>query len=148
MSGKKERSAWPALAYADWAETAATLHMWTQIVGKIRLQQTPWVNHSCHVPLYLTARGLTTSPIPHGDRTLQIGFDFVDHRLVVETSEGGSRELPLEPRSTADFYDSLMLVLDDLDFLVSIHGSPNDVEGPIPFAEDDSHYCTIYGELR
>ena len=139
MSDSVDSTLWPALPYADWGPTAETLHMWTQIVGKIRLRQSPWVNHSWHVPLYLTARGLTTSPIPHGKRTFQIDFDFRDHRLAVETSDGGSRELPLEPRTTADFFDSLMLVLNDLDVPVSIHGSPNEVENPIPFAEDTVH---------
>jgi hypothetical protein len=139
MSDSVDSTLWPALSYADWGPTAETLHMWTQIVGKIRLRQSPWVNHSWHVPLYLTARGLTTSPIPHGKRTFQIDFDFRDHRLAVETSDGGSRELPLEPRTTADFFDSLMMVLDDLDVPVSIHGSPNEVENPIPFAEDTVH---------
>ena len=130
---------WPALPYAEWAPTAATLHMWTQIVGKIRLRQTPWVNHSWHVPLYLTARGLTTSPIPHGRRTFQIDFDFHAHRLNIATSSGATHDLPLMPQTTADFYASLMAALKELDVPVRIHGSPNEVEDPIPFAEDTVH---------
>ena len=86
--------AWPSLALEAWADTCATLHRWTQIVGKIRLAQSPWVNHSWHVTLYVTARGLTTSPIPHGTRTFQIDFDFIDHRLTVLSSDGGVAGLP------------------------------------------------------
>src|SRR5947207_9480029 len=90
---------WPELNYADWKDTLATLHMWMQIVGKVRLVQTPWTNHSWHVTLYVTARGLTTSPIPHGTRVFQIDFDFVDHKLVIATSDGERRDLELKPRS-------------------------------------------------
>src|SRR3954469_15465122 len=99
-----DRDAWPALPFAEWAETAATLHMWTQIVGKIRMEFTPWTNHSWHVTLYLTSRGLTTSPIPHGTGTFEILFDFIAHELHIETSEGAQRSLKLQPQSVADFY--------------------------------------------
>src|SRR5437870_1876036 len=92
---------WPPLPYAEWRDTYATLHMWTQIVGKIRLVQTPWVNHSWSVTLYVTARGLTTSPIPHGARTFTIDFDFIDHELIVATSDGLRRSLALVPQSVA-----------------------------------------------
>ena len=136
MRVKNAGTNWPALPFQDWADTAATLHMWTQIVGKVRVAKAPWVNHSWHVPLYLTARGMTTSPIPHGQRTFQIDFDFVSHQLVVTTSDGGTRNFPLEPQTTADFYARLMLSLSDLSVPVAIHGSPNEVENPIPFAED------------
>ena len=90
-------SAWPALPYDAWSDTYHTLHLWTQVVGKVRLVQTQWLNHSWHVTLYVTARGLSTSPIPHGTRTFGIEFDFVGHRLTIETSDGGIRHLPLEP---------------------------------------------------
>src|SRR3954471_20925529 len=99
-----DRDAWPALPFAEWAETAATLHMWTQIVGKIRMQFTPWTNHSWHVTLYLTSRGLTTSPIPHGTRTFEIRLDFIDHTLRMLTSNDEHRFLKLQPRSVAEFY--------------------------------------------
>ena len=105
---------WPALPVEVWLDTINTLHMWTQIVGKIRLAQSPWVNHSWHVTLYVSPRGLTTSPIPHGDRLFQIDFDFIDHRLVVSTSEGEVRSLPLESQTTANFHASLMATLDEL----------------------------------
>ena len=87
---------WPALPYAAWADTAATLQLWTQVVGKIRLARTPWLNHSWHVALYVTARGLTTSPIPDGARTFQIDFDFIDHVLWVRTSDGHFRQVELQ----------------------------------------------------
>src|SRR5438045_594781 len=99
---------WPSLPFEAWKDTYATLHMWTQIVGKIRLVQTPWVNHSWHVTLYVMTRGLTTSPITYGTRTFQIDFDFIDHRLVIQTSEGAIKTLALQPRSVADFYKELL----------------------------------------
>jgi len=131
--------AWPSLPLAAWSDTCATLHLWTQIVGKIRLAQSPWTNHSWHVTLYPTARGLTTSPIPHGARTFQIDFDFIAHRLVVQTSDGGNGGLPLQPQSVATFYRRLMEELARLDLRVRIHASPNEVADPIPFARDEVH---------
>src|SRR5579864_3298573 len=95
---------WPELPTAAWRETYATLHLWTQIVGKTRLARTPWLNHSWHVALYVTARGLTTSPIPHGGRPFQIDFDFIDHVLWVRTSDGHFRQVELKPVSVAEFY--------------------------------------------
>ncbi len=130
---------WPALPYEAWRDTCATLHMWTQIVGKIRLAQTPWVNHSWHVALYLTARGLTTSPIPYGARTFQIDFDFIDHRLLIETSDGGTAVMPLAPRSVADFHRELFAQLAKLGLRIEIHGAPNEVIEAIPFARDNVH---------
>src|SRR5919106_3272211 len=99
---------WPALPYGDWKDSCTTLHLWTQIVGKIRLVQSPWVNHSWHVTLYVTPRGLTTSSIPHGTRTFRIDFDFIDHQVIVQSSDGGVGGLPLEPQSVATFYTRLM----------------------------------------
>jgi hypothetical protein len=135
--GSKER--WPALPFSAWRDTAATLHMWTQIVGKVRLASSPWVNHSWHVTLYVTARGLTTSAIPHGERSFQIDFDFIDHKLIVSTCDGVRRELPLKAQPTADFYRALMASLDDLEVPVKIHARPNEVVNAIPFAEDRVH---------
>ena len=130
---------WPALDYAAWKETAATLHMWTQIVGKIRLTLTPWLNHSWHVVLYVTARGLTTSPIAHGSCSFEIDFDFVDHQLVIKRSDGSTRTMPLQPMSVADFYGQLMAALDEMNLHVRISARPNEVEPPTPFANDREH---------
>ena len=131
--------AWPSLPYAAWKDTYATLLLWTQIVGKIRLVQTPWVNHSWHVVYYVTARGLSTSPIRHGERVFQIDFDFVDHQLVILTGEGERRTLRLEPRTVADFYQALMAQLAELDLRVAINTTPNEQEEAIPFEKDRKH---------
>jgi len=130
---------WPELNYPDWKDTCATLHMWTQIVGKIRLKLTPWTNHSWHVTLYLTARGLTTSPIPHGPDTFEIRFDFIDHRLRILKSDGAQKSIDLVPRTVVDFYKSVMTALDDLQLPVKIDLVPNEIPDPIPFDKDDKH---------
>ena len=132
-------AAWPAIPYDEWRDTYATLHMWVQIVGKVRLARTPWVNHSWHVPLYLTARGLTTSPIPYGERMFQIDFDFIAHRLLIQASDGAERILALAPRSVADFHRELFARLSEMGLQVRIHGKPNEVADPIPFAGDERH---------
>jgi Family of unknown function (DUF5996) len=124
---------WPALSLRAWSETYATLHLWTQIVGKVRLSQTPWLNHSWHVTLYLTTRGLTTSPVPYGSRTFEIDFDFVDHQLTVQASDGRAIRMALEPQSVAAFYANLMEGLSKLDLDVKIHPKPNEVPEPIRF---------------
>jgi len=138
---KSDRSAevWPELNYADWKETCATLHMWTQIVGKIRLTLTPWTNHSWHVTLYVTSRGLTTSPIPHGTDTFEIRFDFIDHQLRILKSDGARRSIELKPRSVADFYKAVMAALDELNLTVKIDILPNEIPNPIPFDRDEQH---------
>ncbi len=130
---------WPTLPLKEWKDTYATLHMWTQIVGKIRLAQTPWVNHSWHVTLYVTSRGLTTSPIPYGQKTFEIDFDFVDHKLVIETSDGNVRLIDLRPRTVADFYAEVMSSLRSVGIDVAIHTTPNEIPDPIPFEEDTTH---------
>jgi len=130
---------WPSLLLEDWEDTFATLHRWTQIVGKIRLVQTPWVNHSWHVPLYVTARGLTTSAIPHGARTFEITFDFLSHRLLIQTSDGGEEVIRLRPQSVAEFHGEVLRAMSELGLVVTIHGSPNEVEDATPFAEDREH---------
>lgn len=127
---------WPALPLAEWQDTYATLHMWTQIVGKIRLVQTPLVNHWWNVPLYVTARGLTTSPMPYKDRTFEIDFDFVDHQLVIKCNDGATEFIPLVPRSVADFYQEVMQRLRNLGIEVKIWSMPVEVENPIPFEQD------------
>ena len=130
---------WPALPFNEWRDTAATLHMWTQIVGKIRLVQTPWLNHSWHVTLYVTPRGMTTGAIPHGDRTFSIEFDFIAHELHIRTCEGGVESIRLEPQDTADFYCSVMSSLELLGYPVAINTTPNEIEDAIPFPDDRVH---------
>jgi hypothetical protein len=131
--------AWPDLPLKAWQDTYATLHLWTQIVGKIRLALTPWVNHSWHVVLYLTASGLTTSPIPYQDRTFQIDFDFIGHRLVIRTSDGAAQTIPLQPCTVADFYRDVFAALRALDIAVAIRKKPNEVAHPIPLDRDREH---------
>lgn len=131
--------AWPALPLDAWQETCATLHMWSQVVGKVRLAKTPPVNHWWHVPLYLTSRGLTTSPIPDDNRTFEIDFDFIDHRIEIAASDGAVRELALRPISVADFHREMMTALVDLGVEVEIWPVPVEVPEPIPFMEDRVH---------
>src|SRR5713101_1528088 len=131
---------WLELNYADWKDTCATLHMWTQIVGKIRLTLTPWTNHSWHVTLYVTARGLTTSPIPHDSSTFEIRFDFIDHQLRILKSDGAGRTIELKPRSVAEFYRTVMKTLSDLGLPVTINTMPNEIADPIPFDQDEEHH--------
>jgi uncharacterized protein DUF5996 len=130
---------WPELAYPAWRETCTTLHLWTQVVGKIRLARTPWLNHSWHVALYLTTRGLTTSPVFHGERAFQIDFDFLDHVLRIETSDGPRWQMPLQPRSVADFHSSVTAALADLSMPVAVDQLPNEVADPVRFSEDRVH---------
>ena len=130
---------WPALPFAEWKETASTLHMWTQIIGKIRLALSPWINHSWHVTLYVTSRGLTTSPIPYAPFTFEITFDFIEHQLHIEKSDGARRMIQLKPRSVAEFYRMVMTTLDELGLAVSINTMPNEITDPIPFDRDEEH---------
>lgn len=133
------RADWPELPLGAWADTAATLHLWTQIVGKIRLVQTPWTNHSWHVPLYLTARGLTTSLIPYGGTAFEIAFDFHEHRLVFTRVDGAERTLRLEARTVADFYQEVLDQLKALDLNISIHTTPSEIPDAVPFDQDSAH---------
>jgi hypothetical protein len=130
---------WPALELHEWIGTRDTLHHWLQIAGKVRFTQTPWINHSWHATFYVTARGVTTSPIPHGSREFQIDFDFVDHRLVISTSDGRTGGFALGPQTVAAFYRRLMDELNRLDLPVRIVAKPNEIPEPIPFAEDELH---------
>ena len=130
---------WPALPYAAWAETCATLHLWTQVVGKIRLALTPWQNHSWHVALYVTTRGLTTSPIPCGARSFEISFDFVEHALDITDSDGAARRLPLRSRSVSDFYRETTAALADLGISVPIKEAPCEIAGAVAFSQDSEH---------
>jgi hypothetical protein len=130
---------WPALPADAWRDTRATLHLWTQIVGKIRLALTPWQNHSWHVALYVTARGLTTSPIPERGHTFQIDFNFIAHRLSIVTSGGEERQIKLRPVSVAQFYDEVMSALRALGIAVTIDTMPNEIPDAVRFSEDTAH---------
>jgi Family of unknown function (DUF5996) len=130
---------WPALPFAAWKDTRDTLHLWTQIVGKIRLTLTPWINHSWHVALYLSARGLTTSPIPYAGREFQIDFDFIDHVLWIRTSDGHFRQLALAPMPVAQFYADLLAALAELGIDVRINTMPNEIADAVPFDRDRVH---------
>jgi hypothetical protein len=130
---------WPDLSYTGWSDTLATLQLWTQIVGKIRLTLTPWLNHSWQTPLYVTARGLGTSPIPIGNEIFEIEFDFVAHRLNVRTSRGAEQFLPLKAQSVADFYHATLDLLNGVGVSVAIKETPNEVPNPIPFSRDRIH---------
>ncbi len=131
--------AWPSLPLNEWRETYATLHMWTQIVGKVRLAQTPLVNHWWNVPLYVSSRGLTTSAIPYGRRVFEIEFDFIDHHLNVKTGDGATATVALEPRTVADFYRALMAELSSLGIEVDIYTLPVEIPDTIRFTEDSIH---------
>lgn len=130
---------WPELPYEEWKDTCTTLHLWTQIVGKVRLAISPWINHSWHATFYVTSRGLTTSLMHQGPRSLELEFDLVNHRLEIEADGSMQRTMALEPRTVASFYLELMRHLSELGFDISIHQSPNEVEETIPFAEDTVH---------
>ena len=130
---------WPSLPLEEWKDTCATLHMWTQVVGKIRLAQTPLVNHWWNVPLYVSARGLTTTAMPHGDKFFEMEFDFIDHELVTKSSDGEMASLRLEPMSVATFYAKTMEMLRDLGLEVHIWKMPVEIQDPIPFDQDNVH---------
>src|SRR5216683_5408081 len=130
---------WPALPLSSWNDTRATLHMWTQMVGKVRLALTPLVNHWWNVPLYVSSRGLTTSQMPYGDRAFELWFDFIDHQLVLQSSDGLRKTLPLAPRSVADFYQHFMDMLRSAGFDIKIWKMPVEIPDPIPFDQDRVH---------
>ena len=130
---------WPTLPLDSWKDTYATLHMWTQMVGKVRLALTPLVNHWWNVPLYVSARGLTTSRIPYGKSAFELWFDFIQHQLVLETNEGLVKKLPLAPCSVAEFYKQFMELLRSANIEVKIWRMPVEIANPIPFDEDRIH---------
>ena len=131
--------AWPDLDYAAWKETRETLHLWTQVLGKVRLKKAAPVNHWWHVPLYVSARGLTTSSIPDGDRAFEMLLDFVDHRLVVACSDGRVADFTLEPMSVAEFYARTMQTLRSVGVEVRNYTTPAEIPGALPFEQDDAH---------
>jgi hypothetical protein len=138
MSNARQRP-WPELPTVSWRDTYATLHLWSQIVGKIRLVRSPWLNHSWHVALYVTARGLTTSPIPDGTRSFQIDFDFLDHALRITTSDGAARGFALAGKSVASFYAAVMADLAALGIPTEIDEIPNELPDPVRFSQDHGH---------
>jgi Family of unknown function (DUF5996) len=131
--------AWPSLPLEAWSDTCATLHLWTQIVGKIRLAQTPWTNHSWHVTLYVTPTGLSTGLIPYGTRAFQIDFDFIAHELNIQSDNGAASSFPLQPQSVAVFYKRLREEMTKLDLAVKIYAKPNEVQNAVPFDRDEAH---------
>jgi hypothetical protein len=130
---------WPELKFEEWQDTLATLHMWTQVVGKVRMAQTPLVNHWWNVPLYVSARGLTTTAIPYGDRIFEIEFDFIDHQLVIKCSDGAAVSKPLRPQTVADFYAEVMALLRSIGVDIKIWTTPVEIPNPIRFEEDTVH---------
>ncbi|WP_017316234.1 DUF5996 family protein [Mastigocladopsis repens] len=130
---------WPSLPLTEWQDTYATLHMWTQIIGKVRLALAPKLNHWWQSTLYVTPHGLTTSSIPYGTRTFEMSFDFLEHHLQIETSDGSTRRIPLVPRSVADFYQDVMSILSASGIEVRIWTMPQEVAEPIPFEQDYKH---------
>lgn len=130
---------WPDLAFENWKDTLATVHLWTQIVGKIRLKQTPWLNHSWHVTLYVSANGLTTGSIPYKDGVFQIDFDFIHHVLHITTSGGGVARVELYARSVANFYRELFDKLESVEIGAYIYAAPNEIDPAIPFEKDEIH---------
>ena len=143
-----DETLWPPLPYDAWKDTCSHLHLMTQVVGKVRLAQTPWVNHSWHVTLYVTPRGLTTGPIPHGDRNFDITFDLVAHELHIRTSDGGERKLKLQPQSISSFYANVTDALRGLNVPVKIDDRPNEIPDAIPFTQDNAGrpYDAIYAQ--
>ena len=141
-------NSWPPLPFEEWKETCATLHMWTQVVGKIRLAQTPLVNHWWNVPLYVSARGLNTSAMPYGERLFEIEFDFIEHQLLIRTSGGDKRSLPLRSQTVADFYGEVFKALESLGIEVKIWTTPVEIPDPIPFEQDTQHasYDPVYAK--
>src|SRR5262245_57403010 len=135
----KSLDAWPPLPYQAWRDTYMSLQLRTQIVGKIRLVQTPWLNHSWHVTLYVTPRGLTTGPIPYDARSFQVEFDFLEHRLLIADSDGRQRSLPLKEQAIADFYAAVLEALNDIGIHIRIHERPNEIPDAIPFDQDHEH---------
>jgi hypothetical protein len=139
VADQRKQAAWPSLPLAEWKDTLNTLHRWVQIVGKTRLALAHPVNHWWHVTLYVTSRGLTTSPMPYANRTLEVELDFVDHNLLVRTSEGATRAIALIPRTVADFYREYTALLDSLGVGVAIRPVPSEMEDTLPFIEDQEH---------
>ena len=140
MTAAENQPTWPSIPYVEWRDTLETLQLWTQIVGKIRLAQTPWVNHAWHSALHVSARGLTTSLISLPGGGMEIEFDFVDHRLTLSTTGGGRASVPLVPQTVGAFYAAVMAAVRSVGVDVEINRMPNEVAEPIPFHDDDRHH--------
>ena len=136
---RERQAAWPSLPLAEWQDTQATLHRWLQIVGKTRMALSPAVNHSWHVTLYLTSRGLTTSPMPGGPGTIEVELDFIDHNLLIRSSDGATRQMKLGPRSVADFYIEYMGLVEELGVQPGFWPRPNELMDALPFVDDEDH---------
>ena len=130
---------WPDIPFAAWKDTCATVHLWTQIVGKYRLARTPWVNHSWHATLYVSARGLTTGLVPAGEGAVQFDFDFIEHRLAGSVSDGRVQSFALEPMTVAEFHRRFLALTEALGVATEFHDAPNEVPEPVPFAQDMKH---------
>ncbi|MDO6429364.1 DUF5996 family protein [Flavitalea sp. BT771] len=130
---------WPKLIYEAYGDTIATVHLWTQIIGKIRLKNMPWLNHSWHVTLYVSARGLTTGSIPYDEGVFQIDMDFIEHEVIISSSDGKKGTVKLYPRTVADFYRELFSKLGSMGIQVTIHDAPNEIDPAIPFQQDTVH---------
>ncbi|MEX2961595.1 DUF5996 family protein [Microbulbifer sp. TYP-18] len=139
LPNRSHTADWPDLSLKSGSDTAATLHMLTQIVGKIRLAQTPWTNHSWHVPLYMTARGLSSSLVPYDGKAFEVNFNLLDHLLVIQTTDGGQESIALEPRPVCDFYGDIVGVLEKLGLDIKIFTVPSEVSDGIPFEKDTKH---------
>lgn len=135
----EQNTSWPALPLSEWSDTCETLYRWTQVVGKVRMVLTPLVNHWWNVTLYVTSRGLTTSPVPCGGRAFEIAFDFLDHQLIIETSDGARESIALRPMSVAAFYADVMSRLERLGIKVHIWAMPNEIPDAVPFDQDTAH---------
>jgi len=130
---------WPELPLAAWRDTRDTVHLWTQVVGKIALTLTPWLNHAWHVAFYVTAHGLTTSPMPYDGGSLTIEFDFIEHVVWLRLSNGDFRKVVMRPVSVAEFYVEMGIALSELGLFFTINPMPCEISGAIPFGEDDVH---------
>lgn len=148
MEAAGAHNGWPRLRVADWTETRDTVHMWAQIVGKIRMAHAPMLNHWWQVTLYVTPRGLATSRIPYGRGAFDIEFDFCDHRLHIRSSDGTAASIVLEAKSVAEFHAEVFGALHRLGINASIRGIPNEVDPAIPFAADDRHASYDPGAVR
>ncbi len=133
---RSQKADWPDIPFGGLQDTCTTLHLWSQVVGKVRLVCTPWTNHSWHVPLYVTCRGLTTSPVPYGGRSFEIEFDLLEHKLRIFTSDGADMSVPLASRPVAEFYREVMRALDELRLPVKIHTTPSEIAEAVPFERD------------
>ena len=146
--GTNNKTVWPDLVFKNFKDTLATVHLWTQIVGKIRLRETPWINHSWHVTLKISPLGFTTGSIPYEDGMFQIDFDFINDLLIISKSSGAVEKIKLYPRSVANFYKEVFEKLASMGIDATIYASPNEVEPAIPFQEDEQHHSYDHSQIK